>query len=194
MVFKQYNQTISDRYKIFPSVFDVLKKIDNDHLIKIIDLYTKSYFGKFIVDGYTTLYYEEDTMNPFLKYTDYLLDNFFEIEQLFNYFSANHILTDDVRRDNTILGKDKIIIVDPDQFLVTCDSIRYISIINKRKLAFLFRNIMMKSITDLNNPGNLRFEVDKNLFNFELNPDTDLTNEISKRLSKYRYPIELLNK
>ena len=191
IIFKIYKKDLPEKYKIFPTVFDELKKINNPHFIELQTLYTnKKIFSKFRVDAYTAKYYPEDSTNILYRRTEYLLDNFYEIELLFNTLTNNHILTDDVRRVNTILGNNTIVIVDPDQFLVTVDSLKYISKSNKKKLLFLFRSILIDAISKINNTADKRFIMERDLFNFELNNDTNITSELSKRIKHVKYPID----
>ena len=192
IILKIYKRELQKKYKIFPTVFDTLRNINNPHFIELHNLYTRKKFHrtKFNVDAYSAKYYEEDKTNVLYKYTDYLLDNFNELEVLFNLLTNNHILTDDVRRVNAVLGSNNIVVVDPDQFLVTIDSIKYIDKVNKQRLLFLFRSILMDAIGKLSNQSDKRFKLDRDLFNFELKPNTIITDELSKRLKYVKYPID----
>ena len=65
---------------------------------------------------------------------DYILDNFYELEKLFKIFSDNKIVADDVRRDNVIIGKENIVVIDPDLFFITNVFGEQIELKNKYKL------------------------------------------------------------
>lgn len=149
---KYYSQTINE-YRIKQEMFDLLKSINNPHLIELYDIYcnfnllelvsNKIGLIPFYIDAYTAKYYPDALVNVLYENKDYILDNFRELEKLFEIFTDNMICTDDIKRDNTILGgKENITIIDHDLFYRVKESKDYVSTINKKKLLKLFRSIL----------------------------------------------------
>ena len=129
IILKEYFSRVSPEWRISLDLFDILKTIDNPHFIKLFDVYTELKFfdvlkaivnsSKFYVDAYTAKYYADNSVNVLWESKDYLLDNFRELELLFEIFSKNKIRTCDVKLSNSIVGKDGIVIIDPDFFVIT---------------------------------------------------------------------------
>lgn len=104
------------------------------------------------------------------------------------------ICADDVKRDNTIMSKNSIIIIDPDLFYITETSKDFLSELNKRKLLNLFENILIKSV--INEPDYVKYKafIENKFDSIEVTDKTDITYEISKKLKKIKKPIELFNR
>lgn len=204
MVFKEYYSETILNCRLSEKMFDILKNINNPHFIKLFDIYSdfdfiellKNKIGilPFIVDAYTAKYYPDNSVNVLLEHKDYILDNFKELEVLFRIFSENMICTDDVKRDNTVIGKDGIVIIDPDLFYTMQSSKEFISTSNKKKLLNLYRSIFINSLKNELNYGKFIPFIDSELVNFEIKDNTDVTYEISKKLKYIKKPIELFRR
>ena len=128
IVLKEYYSETILNSRLNGKMFDILKNISNPHFIELFDIYSCFDFIEllenkigilpFIVDAYTAKYYSDNSVNVLLEHKDYILDNFRELELLFKIFSENMICTDDIKRDNTVIGKDGIVIIDPDLFYI----------------------------------------------------------------------------
>lgn len=204
VIFKEYFPETEPCYRINEKVFNILKNINNPHFIELFDLYSDFNFIEllknkvgiltFVVDAYTAKYYPDDSVNVLIEHKDYILDNLKELEVLFRVFSENMICTDDIKRDNTVIGKDGIVIIDPDLFYTMQSSREFISTLNKKNLLYLFRNILINSIKNELNPGKIKTFIDNELVNFEVKANTDVTYEISKKLKYIKKPIELFSR
>ena len=201
VIFKEYFPETELCYRINDKVFNILKNINNPHFIELFDLYSDFNFIEllknkvgilpFVVDAYTAKYYPDNSVNVLLEHKDYILDNLKELEVLFETFSENMIRTVDIKRDNTVIGKDGIVIIDPDLFYTMHSSREFISKLNKKNLLYLFRSILVDSIeTQPNFEKNITF-IDNELVNFEVKANTDVTYEISKKLKYINKPKEL---
>lgn len=202
IIFKRYYAQTEAVNRIDEGVFELLKDIHNSHLIKLIDMYSDFDLDEFHqysrgkidfrIDGYTARYYKENNINILMENKDYLLDNINELELLFQLLSENYIYTDDLKRENTILGKNEIVIIDPDYFSINMDfSKSFISLWNKIKLLELLRNIM-KGFIDNKSKDHVRLIND--LFDIPLNYNTSLASDVSKKLSYVKRPVELFKK
>ena len=201
IIFKEYFPDTELCYRINEEVFDILKNINNPHFIELFDIYSDFDFIEllknkvgilpFIVAAYTAKYYPDNSINVLLEHKDYILDNLRELEILFGIFSENMICTDDIKWDNTVIGKDGIVIIDPDLFYTMQSSSEFISKLNKKNLLYLFRSILVNSIKNEPNPGKIITFIDNELVNFEVKVNTDVAYEISKKLKYIKKPIEL---
>ena len=178
-----------------------LKNINNPHFIELFDLYSDFNFIEliknkvgilpFVVDAYTARYYPDNSVNVLFEHKDYILDNLKELEVLFEIFSENMIRTVDIKRDNIVIGKDGIVIIDPDLFYTMHTSREFISKLNKKNLLYLFRSVLVDSIeTQPNFEKNITF-IDNELVNFEVKANTNVTYEISKKLKYINKPKAL---
>lgn len=148
----------------------------------------------FTVDAYTAKYYPDNSVNALLENKDYLLDNFKELEILFKIFSENMICTADIKKDNTVIGKDGIVIIDPDLFYTMEFGKELISTLNKKNLLYLFRSIFINSLKGKPNYDRMVTYIDSELVNIKVTDTTDVTQEISKKLRYVKRPIELVKR
>ena len=204
IIFKEYYSETILNCRLSEKMFDILKNISNPHFIELFDIYSDFDFIEllknkvgilpFIVDAYTAKYYPDNSVNVLLEHKDYILDNFKELEVLFRIFSEIMICTDDIKRDNTVIGKDGIVIIDPDLFYTMQSSKEFISTLNKKKLLNLFRSILINSVENEPNYGkNITF-IDNELVNLEVKDNTEVAYEISKKLKYIKKPIELFRR
>lgn len=216
IVLKEYFPNTRNELRITQQSFDFLKTINNPHFIELYDLYCNLDFIKslglkvwndfFKVDAYTSKYYSDDSVNILLENKDYLLDNLNELEKLFNILSDNNVYLDDIKRDNTILGKNGIVIIDPDLFIYNPDikellgeevysfvgSKYNLTLENKVKLLNLVNDIFTQTKYTMDNPNKgICLSLIK-YFNFNINKDTNITSEISKQLHYIKQPIDYI--
>lgn len=203
-IFKEYYHDCDYKYKLIPEMFDILKDIDNSHFMKMYDIYSEmstlelaQYILKqrpFIVDAYTAKFYPEEPINVLYEHTDNLLENLNELEILFKIFSYNGIVTDDVKRTNTVLNKNEIIIIiDPDAFYISKESPKDLLVRNKKELLYIFKSLLLHSAKENENSKKwllINRKIDNDLTNFEIEENTNITNEFSKRLGYVKRPID----
>lgn len=204
IIFKEYYYETSHNYRLDEKMFDILKNIHNPHFIELFDIYSDFNFTEllknkigmlpFTVDAYTAKYYPDNSVNALLENKDYLLDNFKELEILFKIFSENMICTADIKKDNTVIGKDGIVIIDPDLFYTMEFGKELISTLNKKNLLYLFRSIFINSLKGKPNYDRMVTYIDSELVNIKVTDTTDVTQEISKKLRYVKRPIELVKR
>ena len=215
-IFKMYYPNICKDLRLSIDDFDFFKNIKNPHFIELYDAYCNREFYEtfnyilrkelFKVDGYTAKYYSDDSVNVLLEHKDYLLDNLRELEDLIEYFTENNVLVEDLKRDNAILGKNGIVLVDPDMFHVndnlslTMDLDVYSFIKNKTSIPLLNKTRLLGLINDLFGMGLLEITNRKDglygekYFDFEVDEFTDITSEVSKELKLVKKPIDYIVK
>lgn len=204
IIFKEYFSDTLINCRLSVQLFDILKDIDNDNFIKLFEIYSdmdlleliqyKCNARKFSVDAYTAKYYSDDSDDVLYGSINYILDNFNELEKLFDIFTDNSIITDDVKRKNAILSNDRIIIIDPDTFYISSLSKQDIAIENKKKLLFLFRSICLSSIRNIDNRDDIRKKIVLDLSDIDIDSKTNITYEISKKLKYVKRLTEYLMK
>lgn len=195
-IWKEYFSDIKSWKKITPEIFDLAKSINNEHLIELFDIYTTLNSKEFEeyqkgnlafrVDVYRAKYYPDDTKTVLHEPTDYLLHNFQGIENLFDIFTDNSVLTEDVKRENVVIGPNGIIIIDPDCFRRTHLPKEKIAIKNKEHILDLLTSICVNEMIEENYTKELINIYD--LTSIEVTKDTDVTYEISKKLKGTKTP------
>ena len=201
IIFKKYYKNCKSIYRLTDDMFNILKDIHDPNFIELIDIYKKMnlierfYYSKedlFNVDAYMAKYYIEDDTNVLYESISYLLDNFRKLDILFDIFSNNAILTDDIKRPNTIINKDGIVIIDPDLFYICKD--KNLKLWNKQNLLKLCRGICKKSLSNEDNYEIINANINHELTNFSVDNDTDVAYELSRKLKGYKRPIDYLSK
>ena len=205
IIFKRYYPETLSECKLDAKMFDMLKTIDNPHFIKLLDIYQDCNFNEmvkhfigllpFAVDAYTAKYYSDNSIDVLLESKDYILENFRELELLFNIFTENRICVCDLKRDNSIIGKQGIVVIDPDLFYIASYPIENISRVNKERLLAFFRNIIYHFLVKhKENYIKNRMILDSILVNFYVDSDTDVTSELSNKMKQIKRPIEIFKR
>lgn len=98
----------------------------------------------FKTTAYTKKYYVDDTVNVMYESVDYLLDNLRELEELFSLFTEERIVADDMKRENAILGKEGIVLINPDTYSFSLLEKEEIAIQNKTKeIYYIFLEVFV---------------------------------------------------
>lgn len=122
---------------------------------------------------------------------NYLLENMEKLEKLFETFSDYKICVKDVKRRNTVINRNGIIIMDPDLFYIFNENASkdFMSLVNKRKLLELVRSIMVNS--ESGEVDYLMFEngINMEILDFKVNDETNITNEVAPKLKYVKKPI-----
>lgn len=206
-IFKEYSSKTTLNWRLSEEMFDVLKDIDNPNFIKLFDIYTdcnrielfknRIKNRPFIVDAYTAKYYSGNNLvNVMFEQKDYLLENIENLENLFETFSDYRICAEDIKKRNTVINRNGIVIIDPDLFYMFNKdaSKNFMSLVNKRRLLELLRSIMINS-----EPGEVDYTtfsngIDMGILDFKVNEETNITNEVAKKLKYVKKPIDFFNK
>ena len=122
---------------------------------------------------------------------NYLLENIEKLEKLFETFSNYKICVEDVKRRNTVINRNEIIIIDPDLFYIFNENASkdFMSLVNKRKLLELVRSIMVNS--ESGEVDYLTFEngINMEILDFKVSDETNITNEVAPKLKYMKKPI-----
>lgn len=206
-VFKEYSSKTTLNWRLSEEMFDILKDIDNPNFIELFDIYSdcnrielfknRIKNKPFIVDAYTAKYYPGNNLvNVMFEQKDYLLENIENLENLFETFSDYRICTEDVKKRNTIINRNGIVIIDPDLFYMfnknTSKDFR--TLINKQRLLELLRSIMINSEPDEVDYQTFNNGIDMEILDFKVTEETIISNEVAKKLKYVKRPIDLFNK
>ena len=192
---KIYNRGIDfDHCLLNTDIYEDLKKIKSDNLVDIKMALYKDKENKSITDAYLLTYYEEK-YDDFLEiYTDYLLYNLEEIFKLIKEISIFKIRLHDLKRENLILTKNNIVLIDPDRWYFDNLSKEKIEKLNVNNITGLFGEIVKESLKN----NYLDFLIENNLYDyvisnklFPLTSNKDRAMKVlSKRLNGYKRPID----
>ena len=202
IAFKEYFPEIRHFNRMDLKVFNILRSINHQHFIKLYDAYCmireedlikyKEKEKDFRIDAYTSKLYQKSDINPLYEPTDYLLDNFRELEKLFEVFSRNKIHTEDVKYKNSIVTDKGIVILDPDLYRenTTFDE-QKLHRLNKRKLLSFFETMLYDLCEgNTNYEAKLHNQIDP----LEITNKTSIPIEIEKVLGKVKRPIDYIKK
>lgn len=212
-VLKEYFPDTERDSRLKPEVFDILRHVDSDYFIKLYDIYTDMNILEllfytieknmdkeeydcdiFQVDVYLAKYYPSNSIHILEESTNYVLENFRQLDSLFDIFTDNGIRTDDIKRENCVLNTNGIVIIDPDCFKISKDSIRDVRIHNKKNLLHLLKSICCDSVGDYENFGKIKDNINGFLDEADIKENTDIAYEISKKFQYVKKPIDYFRK
>lgn len=197
---KQYFSYSTSPVRMDLELFNILKKLNHPNTNKVLELYYEknkiksveyliSHIQDIEVDAYRYLYIEDSYRNIIKEPTEYLLYNLQELEKLAHIFTELGIWMKDLKRENTVYSKDRIILIDLDCCKLSKKSSHYdIHRNNMCCLQNLFIDLFEKCKS-----YSYRYEdeVDELFF---LDEDNFLTSSVSKKLSKCKTPLDYIKK
>ncbi len=126
-------------FRIEKEIFDLMKELNLSNFCKLGNMvYSNESRSKFI--GYTMNYYDTIKDNILLMSSDYIIDNFNRLYDSFVKLSNNHVVCNDTRFGNCIIGNN-ITIIDFDFYSFSDLTIPNIKEINISRLMLLFNKI-----------------------------------------------------
>ena len=176
------------KYFYIPFKYDIeaFKKIMSLELDNFYKIYTLLYDQKNDFKGYIMKYYEHMDIDIMTIPIDYVLDNFNILYKSFNKISDNYIYVCDVDERNVVIDGNKIIMIDIDLYYLSSklykdDIIKH----NNVALYTLFSRLLYTSL----GKNHLSLNNDKMIIDNLFSLDNGV-NSISKKLKKYKYPID----
>ena len=180
------------KYFLTTYLFNTLKEITSTNLVSIDELLYKNNKYEFKADAYIMKYYQEIYKNILLMPSDYLIENIENLFVLSKELSKRHIILDDLKKDNTIFTEDKIVLIDPEHYILDKNiSQREILHINNSTISCLFNQITLNELKKYYNNQISAIYTDK-LFPVTTRSNTQIK-VLSKRLSTYKSPIDYIN-
>lgn len=203
-IFKEYTSGYPD-LRIKEDVFNILKTFRCQNFIELYDLIQNResiqslwYYwklGNFKIDGYTGKYYAGNgEVNVVLEPKDYLLENIYQIEKLFHKFARERICVYDLKRENSIVSKEGIIIIDPDMFRIEKKRRGIIELYNKQQLVnFIYSLLTVEAETQFEISNCISY-LFYGLLKGSIKSRTSITDEINREFSTIEKPIEYIKK
>lgn len=190
---KIFKQSISrkDKMSFDEDAFNIIRELKPKNIYTLGDLYYNRTLTRIL--GYLSEYYSKEDINILTMPVDYTFDSICSLYDSFILLSEHNIHVSDACPQNVILNNEGITIVDTDFYYIDTNSNK--SAIKKSNiydLGELFAWIYMNSLkeTDFNKRSAMIDKIEK-LFM----PIGTLGGEpVIKKLAKYKYPIDYLQK
>lgn len=195
---KKYYEYTSLSARLDYRMFQFLREIHHPFTNTILDLYYEKQKVKekgklleniehFRTDAYLFKYLKREKIDILKMPIDYLIYNLEELEKLMKLFAENRVKADDLKRDNAVFSGNKIVLIDLDNCKIKeNEDTRILIEWNKRKLSWLFLDLFRRSES---------FSY-KNYAKvsplFEVEDDIDLKESVSRKLKKYKRPLDYL--
>lgn len=123
--YKKYFYTTSYCDRITYDIWELLEGIENSHLARIYELlygrnnvcrisFLRENIRDYEVDAYRLQWIKEDNTDILEISKEYFLENLFEIFHLGEVLSGYGAYMNDVKRENTIINREGIVLIDPD--------------------------------------------------------------------------------
>lgn len=176
----------------YPYDIEAIKKIKELKLDNYYEIYDLLFDKDNEFAGYTMKYYQPEDINILEMPTEYTLDNLYKLYNSITKLSNCGIFVDDFHSGNAILNKDGITLIDSDLY-----SYGHGNKINKkmllrkntRLLLYLFAMIYYDAVGECK----YREDFDDIIIDELFNMDESVKN-VEKKLVKYKYPIDYINK
>lgn len=172
-------------------VFNIIRELKPKNIYTLGDLYYNRTLTRIL--GYLSEYYSKEDINILTMPVDYTFDSICSLYDSFILLSEHNIHVSDACPQNVILNNEGITIVDTDFYYIDTNSNK--SAIKKSNiydLGELFSWIYMNSLkeTDFNKRSAMIDKIEK-LF---MPIGTFVVEPVIKKLAKYKYPIDYLQK
>lgn len=126
--YKKYFYGTACHERLKYDVWKVLQAIDNSHLVNIFELLYNQInvfsreslledIQEFCVDGYLYDWVVEEKVDVIGGPIEYLWENMYELFCLGEVFSGYRVFMGDVKRENSVITKSGIVLIDPDLFM-----------------------------------------------------------------------------
>ena len=186
------NKEFKVNYFLTTYLFNYLKEIESENLVAIDELLYENNKNRFQADAYIMEYYKAIYQNILLIPSDYLIENIENLLILSKELSKRYIILDDLKKDNTIFTKEKIVLIDNEHYILNRNiSQREIFHTNNSNISCLFNQLLLKELRKYYNSQTSAIYTDK-LFPVTTR-STTIVNTLTKRLNRYKRPIDYIN-
>lgn len=172
-------------------VFNIIRELKPKNIYTLGDLYYNKSLTRIL--GYLSEYYSKEDINILTMPVDYTFDSLCSIYNSFVLLSEHNIWVSDVGQQNVILNNNGITIIDTDFYYInTYRNKSAIKQSNMYALRELFTCIYINSLTEVDAGKRVRM-ADK-IERLFMPVDTFGVEPVIKKLIKYKYPIDYLQK
>lgn len=194
LMIKKYMSERSDYYdRLSPAMFDILSSISSPAFINLIDSFktkVRLFPDDYDIDmltGYTSEFIATRKGAMVDLPMEYTLNTLYEFRKLLKILNDNNILIADTNRNNSIVGFDNLVIIDPDSYEfneISCE-------IEKENMESINRYLLSKWVAEMPITDKAVFEkISKELFDYE---EGDYLDVMSKRL-RGKTPRDVINR
>lgn len=209
-VYKKYFNETEDTNHITLEVFEFIKLLDNDHMVKLIERYYQEKNNlkaedivnnpeRYMIDVYTYEWVKEDNIDILKMPIDYLLDNLSELLSLADYLSAFGLYMIDIMTDNVILNENGIVLIDPDiytfeyntlynHFMIASDNFR-VKKWNRKCIVELLKRLFYRALEIRKESNGITYMVEEMFEEVAWAGEYD-TSIVAKKLNGFRNPEE----
>lgn len=202
---KIYYPTCSDSNKLKKIVYDAIKEINSEHIMKINELLfdhkieglyfdINHLFKTNFIDAYTCSYIKPDDVDILSTDSQYLLYNLKELSKVFSSFAERSILAGDIKWSNVILQNDKIVLIDLDGFSDVNISFPTLDVLNQKLLLTLFKKLFINCIDKYEYDCHYISTVYSLFDDFSVNDYRDDFKNINEFFESEKYPIDAIKK
>ena len=173
---------ITDEYAYDVNAFNTINNLELPNFTYVYKLLfnTNGNFG-----GYIMKYYKKEIEDILTTETAYTLENLKQIIFSIKKITDEGILVKDLNSNNVILGKDIMTIIDFDMYKYSRIAYEQLNKYNYQYVMFLFKCLYLDCLHNYH-----KTTLDSNKKINELFNDNNTFQDISKKLIKYKYPID----
>lgn len=177
--------------RIYKSMYEDLKTIKSDYLVKIYQLLYQD-LNQEIIGGYLMKYYIDNPLVFLYGKVEFTLSMMEEHLKLMDQLANKHIIVDDLSRKNIIYTDDKIIMIDPDLFSHNYEDgyeIFRCNLLNYHHLYLFYKTLFRNEISKYASLDICQsFRIADLLFDFD--NDRQMVKSLEDNLRGYQYPID----
>ena len=175
---------ITDNYAYDVHAFQDIMELN---LINFCKIYQLLFNENGLFSGYIMKYYQNEINNLLTKETEYTIENLKQIIISIKALTNKGILIRDLNSNNVILRNDMITIIDFDMYKHVHLDYNTLTKYNYDFIIYLFRCLYLDNLKNNYEYSNQESKKINELFNSKNTFD-----EISKKLVKYKYPIDYI--
>lgn len=186
-------------------IFEILKEIENPHLVKL----QRRFYCRFKeadikrlqtnpatvpIDAYTRMPVREGKIEILKRQKEYLLENISSLQELFDCLSQKRVCVNFRRREDVRADSNGLIITNPDAFTMSDDE--NLTFYNRLTLLNSISALAMQEYSEQLFRQNTE-EANKaisDLFDSQLARETDIAIAVEKKLSNVRKPMNYVKK
>ncbi len=209
-VYKKYFQDTGEENRILIEVFEFIKQINNDHMVKLLERFyqahnsidaedIKNHPEQYVIDAYTYEWVENDGTNVFNMPIDYLTDNLRDLLLFADILSSYGLYMIDVKMENIVLNKSGMVLIDPDIYTFASEvSYKRFDVVdvdfevkkwNRKAIIELFKSLCCMELKHLEEMKSAEVVINELFEEVSWLEEYD-PSIVSKKLSRFATPLE----
>lgn len=189
-VFDRYPIRKEDNAIFNEDVFNIIKKIKPQNFYTLYELYFNRTLTKIV--AYLSKYYPKEDINILTMPVDYTFDNLYALYRSFSLLAEHNICVCDTSDSNVILSSNTITVIDTDMYYISKSEEQHVLENNMYNLGDLFTWLYVNSLTEID--AKKRVQMVAKIRDLFIPVGTLGIEPVIKKLIKYKYPIDYLQK